>query len=72
MHIFADQINQVSLANGNLRITLTQSGPDNSTIEVGTLIVPAGQANNFVNGLVNSLKELEEKLKAAKEGQPEQ
>jgi hypothetical protein len=72
MHIFADQINQISLSNNNLRITLTQRGPDDSTIEVGTLIVPANQANNIVNGLVNSLKELGEKLKAAKEEQTEQ
>jgi DTW domain-containing protein YfiP len=72
MHIYADQISQVSLSNNNLRITLSQRGPDNSTVEVGTLIVPASQANNFVNGLAKSLKELDEKLKAAKEGQTEQ
>ena len=72
MHIFADQISQVSLSNGNLRITLSQRGPDKTTSEVGTLIVPASQANNFVNGLANSLKELDEKLKAAKEEQTEQ
>ncbi len=69
MHIFADQISQVSLSNGNLRITLTQRGPDNETIEAGTLIIPANQANNFVNGLGNSLKELGEKLKAARQEQ---
>jgi DNA polymerase III sliding clamp (beta) subunit (PCNA family) len=72
MHIYADQISQVSLSNNNLRITLTQRGPDNSTAEVGTLIVPASQANNIVNGLVNSLKELDEKLKAAKAEHTEQ
>lgn len=64
-----DQISQVSLSNGNLRITLTQRGPENETIEAGTLIIPANQANNFVNGLGNSLKELDEKLKAAREEQ---
>ena len=72
MHIYADQISQVSLSNNNLRITLSQRGPDNSTAEVGTLIVPATQANNFMNGLANSLKELGEKLKTAKEEQTEQ
>jgi hypothetical protein len=72
MHIFADQINQVSLSNGNLRITLSQRGPDNITEEVGTLIIPASQANNFMNGLANSLKELGEKVKTAREGQTEQ
>ena len=72
MHIFADQISQVSLSNGNLRITLTQRGPENETIEAGTLIIPASQANNFVNGLANSLKGLEEKLKAARKELQEQ
>ena len=62
MHVFADQINQVSLSNGNLRITLAQSGPDNSTVEAGTLIIPASQANNFVNGLAGSLKELDDSV----------
>ncbi len=37
MHIYADQISQVSLSNGNLRITLTQRGPNNETVEAGTL-----------------------------------
>ena len=71
MHIFADQISQVSLSNGNLRITLSQSGPDNSTVEAGTLIVPANQANNFVNGLAGSLKELGDRIKKAREEQEE-
>jgi len=72
MHIFADQISQVSLSNGNLRISLTQRGTDNSTVEAGTLILPASQANNFLNGFANSLKELDEKLKAAREEQTKQ
>ena len=63
MHIFADQISQVTLSNGNLRIQLTQRGADDSTVDAGTLIIPANQANNFVNGLAGSLKELEERLK---------
>jgi HAMP domain-containing protein len=69
MHIFADQISQVSLSNGNLRITLTQRGPENETIDAGTLIIPASQANNFVNGLANSLKELDDRIKKAREEQ---
>ena len=73
MHIFADQISQVSLSNGNLRIQLTQrGGGENEQVDAGTLIIPASQANNFVNGLANSLKGLDEKLKAAREEQPEQ
>ncbi len=72
MHVFADQISKVTLSNGNLRIQLSQRGADNETVEAGTLIIPASQANNFVNGLANSLKNLDEKLKAAREEQQEQ
>ena len=64
MHIFADQISRVSLSNGNLRIVLNQIGPNNEPLEVGTLIIPAVQANNFVNGLAGLLKELDERMKA--------
>ncbi len=64
MHIFADGFSKVSLSNNNLRITLVQKGPDNTTLEVGTLIIPANQAGNFLNGLAGSLKNLDEQLKA--------
>lgn len=64
MQIFADSFTRITLANNNIRITLTQNGPDNEQIEAGTLIIPASQASNFVNGLVNSIKDLDEKLKA--------
>ena len=67
MHLFADQIQSVTLSNGNLRIQLTQQGPNNEQVDAGTLIIPASQANNFVNGLANSLKGLDEKLEAARE-----
>lgn len=67
MHIFADQISRVSLAHNNLRIELNQRAANNETQEAGTLIIPASQANYFVNALVNSLKELEEKLKGHQE-----
>ncbi len=69
MHVFADSISKVTLSNGNLRIQLTQRGADDSTIEAGTLIIPASQASNFLNGLGNSLKELDSKLKESREQQ---
>ncbi|EFI34176.1 hypothetical protein Dthio_PD1524 [Desulfonatronospira thiodismutans ASO3-1] len=72
MHVFADGISKVTLSNNNLRIQLTQRGADESTVEAGTLIIPASQANNFVNGLANSLKELDSKLKEAREQQTQQ
>ena len=64
MHIFADQISKVTLSNGNLRIQLTQRGADDETVDAGKLIIPATQAANIVNGLANSLKQLEEQLKS--------
>ncbi|KXB09107.1 hypothetical protein AKJ60_00935 [candidate division MSBL1 archaeon SCGC-AAA385M11] len=67
MHLFADQISQVTLSNGNLRIQLTQREAEDEQVDAGTLIIPANQANNFVNGLANSLRGLDEKLKAARE-----
>ena len=72
MHVFADGISKVTLRNGNLRIILTQRGADDSTVEAGTMIIPASQASNFFNGLANSLRELDEKLKAAREEEPEE
>ena len=65
--IFAEQISQVTLSNGNLRIQLIQLGAENEQVDAGTLIIPASQANNFVNGLANSLKGLDEKLEPARE-----
>jgi len=67
MHIFADQISKVTLSNGNLRIQLTQRGADKETVDAGTLIIPANQANNFINGLAGSLKNLDERLKEARQ-----
>lgn len=64
MHIFADQIGKVTLSNGNLRIQMIQQGPDNTTVEAGTLIMPASQAANVVNGLTRSLQQLDERVKA--------
>ena len=67
MYIFADQISKVTLSNGNLRIQLTQRGADDETVDAGTLIIPANQANNFVNGLANSLKQLDERIRSQQE-----
>ena len=66
MHIFADQINKIFVTNNNLRVELIQRGADNAPMDAGTLIIPLNQAANIVNGLVNGLKELDERLKAQK------
>ncbi len=67
MQIFTEGIKNVSISNNNLRITLVQNGPDNTVVEVATLIVPANQGANFVNGLANSLKQIDEQMKARAE-----
>lgn len=63
MHIFTDGFTSVSLTNGNLRVKLAQNGPDNEPVEVATLIIPAGMAPNFINGLAHALHQLEEQIK---------
>ncbi len=63
MHIFADGFNQITLANNNLRITLTQNGPDNTVEKIATLILPVNQAAQFANGLTSGLKQLDEQIK---------
>ena len=67
MHIFADQISKMSLSNMNLRIELSQKAAENETVDVGTLIIPVGQANNFVNALASGLKQMEAQIKAKTE-----
>lgn len=70
MQIFVDGIKNVVMSNNNFRITLVQNGPDNTQVDAGTLIVPANQAAAFVNGLANSLKQLDEQIKARAEEKP--
>ena len=69
MQIFVDGLSKVTLSNNNLRISLVQNGPDNTKMDVGTLVIPANMAANFVNGMASSLKQLDEQIKAQKEAQ---
>lgn len=64
MYLFAGGVNQVTLSNGVLRIQFVQSGPDNSVLEAGTLILPASQAGAVINNLTQTLQQLDEQLKA--------
>ena len=64
MQIFADGFTKMTMSNNNIRIELTQNGPDNTQQTVATLIVPASQAANFVNGMASSLNKLDEQIKA--------
>ena len=68
MQIFADNLSRVTMSNNNIRIELVQNGPDNTTVSVGTLIIPANQVGGFVNAMANSLKQLDEQIKAKSEG----
>ena len=67
MQIFADGFSRMSMSNNNIRIVLTQNAPENTQEEVATLVIPANVCGNFVNGLVNSLKQLGEQMKANSE-----
>lgn len=69
MHVFADGFSTLSFSNNTLRVTLVQNGPNNTSIEVGTLIMPINQAVQFVNGLAGGIQKLDEQLKAGKEAQ---
>ena len=70
MHVFVDNLSRVTMSNNNIRVELSQNGPDNTTINVGTLILPANQAAGFVNAMANSLKQLDEQMKARVEDKP--
>jgi len=70
MQIFADGFSKVTMSNNNLRIELTQNGPDNTIVNVGTLIIPANQTAGFVNAMANSLKQLDDQIKARAEDKP--
>ena len=67
MHIFADGMSKFTLSNNTLRITLVQNGPDDQQVDAGTLIIPANMASILVNGMANSLKQLDEQIKAKKD-----
>lgn len=66
-HIYADGFTRVTLSNNNLRIILTQNGPDQSQEDVATLILPANMAHAFINGLTSTLKQLEDQIQAQRE-----
>ena len=67
MQIFADGFSKVTISNNNLRIELTQNGPDNTSVNVGTLVIPTNQAAGFVNAMGKSLKQIDEQIKAKSE-----
>lgn len=63
--IFADGMSDVSIANGVARITLAQTGAEGKSVPVAQLCVPVTQLPALANGLVQMLKQLQEKAKEA-------
>ncbi len=64
MNILVDQIGNVALTNGTVRIQLMQVGFGNQPVEVGTLIIPAARAGQVSASLGLALKQLDEKLRS--------
>ncbi len=63
--IFADGMSDVAIANGVARITLAQTGAEGKSVPVAQLCVPVTQLPALANGLVQMLKQLQEKAQAA-------
>ncbi|MBR0655053.1 hypothetical protein [Plastoroseomonas arctica] len=63
--IFADGMSDIAIANGVARITLAQTGAEGKTVPVAQLCVPVTQLPALANGLVQMLKQLQEKAQAA-------
>ena len=57
-----DGISDVTLANGVVRIQLNTVNPDGTDAKVGTMEIPAAIVADVVNGLANSVNELNAKL----------
>jgi hypothetical protein len=70
--IFADGMTEASVTHGVARITLAQTGPDGKPVPVGQLCVPLLQLPGFANGIVNLLKQVEERAKQAQAQQGQQ
>jgi hypothetical protein len=67
--IFADGMTEATVTHGVARITLAQTGTDGKPMAVGQLCVPLLQLPAFANGLVNLLKQVEQRAKQAQAGQ---
>lgn len=63
--IFADGMSDIAIANGVARITLAQTGAEGKSMPVAQLCVPVTQLPALANGLVQMLKQLQEKAQAA-------
>lgn len=62
--ILIDNISNVSLTNGILRVECTSVGSDGQPKPSGEILIPANQAGAVVQTLANALKEIKDKLDA--------
>ena len=61
--ILIDGIANITLHNGILRIECTAAGADGQPHPSGTLVIPGVIAGQVVQALVNSMQELDKKLR---------
>jgi hypothetical protein len=61
--ILIDAIKTVTFHNGVLRIDCVAAGPNNEERPSGTLLIPANQARQVLQAVVNATQELEKRLR---------
>ena len=61
-HLLTENIRNVSLSNGLVRIECTTTGADGETQVSGELVIPAGQYSTVVQALQNAGEKLQERV----------
>ena len=61
-HLLMDNIRNVSLSNGLVRIECTTTGADGETQVSGELVIPASQYSTVVQALQNAGQQLQERI----------
>lgn len=57
-----DGIGKVTLSNDILRVQTITTNTEGQNIESGTLYIPKGSIEGFINGLVNSVNDINTKI----------
>ena len=60
--MLTDGIGQVTISNGVLRIQLLKIDPGGEAAPSGTLEIPKDSVQGFMNGLVESINQINEKI----------
>ena len=66
-HLLTDNIRNVSLSNGLVRIECTTTGADGQTQVSGELVIPAGQYSTVAEALKNAGQQLQEWVQSRSE-----